>query len=758
MKFLITISFILVIGFVNAQWVQTNGPEGGSITSIKFSGNNIYALCSYSGIYLSTDNANTWTKIRSGNCSSMALVGTTLFVTQSFTVYSTSNNGLTWSPAGNSLPPINNSGKLLENGNDLFAVIPGSGIFLSTNFGVSWTAQNTGLTNLDVNAITINGSDIYCGTLNGIFHSSNYGNSWTLVHSGIPNIECMAHIGSNLFIGTRYSGFYYSNNNGVTWTQRNNNLTNHSIICFKVAGNIIYSGNLGGGLQYSTDYGINWIRIPTSFRNIISTIEFIGSDLAVGAVGVGLMVTPNNGITWQSKINGIIGSVVRALAVKGNLIAAGTDKGGVSISSDGGNTWSPMNTSLSHTAIWSMTFHGTDLYAGTDSGVYFSNDSARTWTLRSTNLGSIKINDLISENNNIYAVSQFRSAYMLTPGISIFWQNLSNVLSPFSAYSVFVKGASILAGDELLHYSYNNGTSWDTIPGSSIFIINPKPWIDLLEYNGDYYGICGGVGIFRIATNFNSITSVNSPTPYNYFLAKNNYGIYTYSWDKVYASYNNTISWNDIHAGLDNQSVNSLIGNVTELYAGTFGNGVYKFLHSPLPVELLSFTGKNNKENNILEWITSSEINNSGFEVERSADGKDFSKIGFVEGHGNSTIQNEYYFTNYSIDETYYYRLKQLDFDGKYSYSNTIVISTRKKSFFLFTNPLSNLFSIHFLSECKQVVIEIYNVNGQKISAEYFSDINSGFSKNLNSDLASGIYFLKINYDGKEEFRKFVID
>ena len=92
-----------------------------------------------------------------------------------------------------------------------------------------------------------------------------------------------------------------------------------------------------------------------------------------------------------------------------------------------------------------------------------------------------------------------------------------------------------------------------------------------------------------------------------------------------------------------------------------------------LPVELLSFdvTPINNQYAR-LEWVTASEINNDGFEVLRSTDGENFKVIGWVNGNGNQTTITEYTYEDYSIEKgiTYYYQLKQIDYDGQYEYFN----------------------------------------------------------------------------------------
>src|SRR5439155_4138734 len=100
----------------------------------------------------------------------------------------------------------------------------------------------------------------------------------------------------------------------------------------------------------------------------------------------------------------------------------------------------------------------------------------------------------------------------------------------------------------------------------------------------------------------------------------------------------------------------------------------------PLPVELVSFTGEAHEDFNLLSWITASEINNMGFEIQRSEDAVTFMKCGFVGGKGNSTSTVDYTFRDNNVDEgVTYYRLKQVDFDGKENYSGVIALSNKSK-------------------------------------------------------------------------------
>ncbi len=119
---------------------------------------------------------------------------------------------------------------------------------------------------------------------------------------------------------------------------------------------------------------------------------------------------------------------------------------------------------------------------------------------------------------------------------------------------------------------------------------------------------------------------------------------------------------------------------------GTSGNGgtgrvsISVLALNPLPIDLVAFTGKNVGDAIELVWRTASERNNEKFQVERSADGHEFIAIGDVLGNGTTTETNHYKFIDFNpILGTNYYRLKQIDFDGKSEYSPIVSLQFQKE-------------------------------------------------------------------------------
>ena len=125
-----------------------------------------------------------------------------------------------------------------------------------------------------------------------------------------------------------------------------------------------------------------------------------------------------------------------------------------------------------------------------------------------------------------------------------------------------------------------------------------------------------------------------------------------------------------------------------------------------LPVTIISFTGVKQNNDVLLLWQTASEINNDYFEVERSLDNRQWTTIGKVKGHGTTNSISNYQYSDVSSDSyrnpldmtnTLYYRLKQIDFNGKYSYSKIILINDITKiinDVSVSPNPTSSLLSL----------------------------------------------------------------
>ena len=185
-----------------------------------------------------------------------------------------------------------------------------------------------------------------------------------------------------------------------------------------------------------------------------------------------------------------------------------------------------------------------------------------------------------------------------------------------------------------------------------------------------------------------------------------------------------------------------------------FGAGIPGTLGT-LPIELLSFTGKLQNENVKLNWSTSFEQNSRGFEIEKSLDGINFRKIGFIAGAGNSNSTRNYSFTDpQRAVEFNYYRLKLVDIDNTFDYSDVVLVKNAfgKQDVYLAGNPITNSINIQFAKTPNgKVAVSIYDMKGSKIyEVTYNNYTQTSLQINTaNKLLAHGVYSVKVETGGK---------
>lgn len=209
---------------------------------------------------------------------------------------------------------------------------------------------------------------------------------------------------------------------------------------------------------------------------------------------------------------------------------------------------------------------------------------------------------------------------------------------------------------------------------------------------------------------------------------------------------------------------------------------------APLPVELTSFTTEYDNNEVTLTWQTATEVNNYGFDIERKlnlqgqdsdneSDLEDYTKIGFVQGHGTTNSPKSYSFTdNLNLDlnlNQVYYRLKQIDIDGTYSYSkvvgidlSTITGTEDEEIEFKFKlnqnypNPFNPMTSIEYqVSRREMVTLKVYDTLGNEISTLVNREIAPGkYRVKFNAEnLSSGIYYYRLQAGVFSQVKKLII-
>jgi len=188
-------------------------------------------------------------------------------------------------------------------------------------------------------------------------------------------------------------------------------------------------------------------------------------------------------------------------------------------------------------------------------------------------------------------------------------------------------------------------------------------------------------------------------------------------------------------------------------------------IDNPLPVELMSFAGKVVKQHVQLTWETASEINNDFFKVERSSDTKSWEVIGHVEGNGTTDVEASYSFKDTQPDiGQNYYRLKQVDFDGGFEYSETVGVVLKTDHNFeitsLYPNPCGDQVNLVFTVPTQEVITcKVLDIAGNTVYIRNLEAIPGNNQLRINtSSLDQGLYFVGLNKSDGSVNMKFLKD
>ncbi len=433
---LLTSLVLILVGSSSsfAQWSQTGNFYGGYYRALCVSGSNVYAGNWGGGIYQYNNDGKSWTNLPLEENALTAIVaspdgkgGTSLFVSEfglvspNIGVFRSTDNGQSWTKVISGLTNLNvNALAVLPNDEgvaNLLAGTWGSGVFLSKDNGDSWTQIDSGLTwtvepgatGLDINALAVSptaggGNTILAGTTAGIFRSTNNGAYWTHADSGLtPNIM-VASLGvsadqsrkTNVFAGDYSGSIYLSTDDGSSWTQVDSGLNCPELTTFAFSSNgsgetNVFAGSYGGGIFLSTNNGASWTGINTGLGcQYVCALAAApdgqgGTNIFAGTWGDGIYLSTNEGTSWTAIDTGLIDQRVMALTsctsnTGDTILFAGTFNNGLYLSTDAGNTWIRDNKGILFAGSGALTtcpngnggmtilFGGAGLYVSTNYG------------------------------------------------------------------------------------------------------------------------------------------------------------------------------------------------------------------------------------------------------------------------------------------------------------------------------------------------------------------------------------------------------
>ncbi|NNL21318.1 MAG: T9SS type A sorting domain-containing protein, partial [Ignavibacteriaceae bacterium] len=190
------------------------------------------------------------------------------------------------------------------------------------------------------------------------------------------------------------------------------------------------------------------------------------------------------------------------------------------------------------------------------------------------------------------------------------------------------------------------------------------------------------------------------------------------------------------------------------IFAALPDGTVIEFVPGVVPVELSAFTVSVGGNAVTLNWSTVTETNNQGFEIQRKSD-NEFVAIGFINGNGTTTEIQNYSYTDRNLNVgSYSYRLKQVDFDGSFEYSDIVEVVVAPADFSLnqnYPNPFNPSTIITFnLAVDSKVILSVFNTLGEEVTKLVDGNLTAG-TQQVEFDateINSGVYFYKLEAQG----------
>ncbi len=519
---LLVIPLITGFYYLNAQWEQCNGeykPLIGLVNEITFENNTIYA-CTNNGIYISTDEGNSWDDENTG-----------LSFLNVYTIH--------------------------FNSNYRFAGTWGAGIYISSGDDIIWEKRNDGLTNQYIYTIQSYSNNTFVGTKGGVFLTTDYGKSWRGCGLIDKNIYSIVVKNNKVYAGTDADGIFVTSDLGEHWEPLNSGLDNLTINSLCIHNNNLIAGT-GAGVYISTDNGDNWSEKNNTLSNVnIMTVACIGDSIIAGTYGSGVNVSTDFGESWTERSNGITDLFIEKFSIINNQIWVITKSGKLFISGDIGKNWYVLaNKSIKiKDKVYQLTVNNNILYAcGDKSNLYYSTNEGNTWFSEKIDVSESSIYSILIEENKFFAITNKGFHRSLDNGNN--WEYIKEFKSSKSLISL---ANNIIVGTWYgdIYFSSDDGNSWIArdygLPITFYCkMISVSDKIITCFGNGGGIFISSDMGLSWIKKDSGIIGSVHLLSEAgNNILAGS-------SWTGIYISKDFGNSWNESSYGITNKQIKSI--------------------------------------------------------------------------------------------------------------------------------------------------------------------------------------------------------
>ena len=542
-----------------------------------------------------------------------------------------------------------------------------------------------------------------------------------------------------------------------------------------------FGGQIFGNAFYTTNSGTNWIEatVPDSMRIIVG-VQMFNDNVAYGA---GAYNFPLKSKSINNTINhSILNPKPSKYYEKLGMDFSGQEeyRGYFVETTDGGLSWHPKG-SFEDSVYYLVGIHFLDMQTGF---------VLATGPYNNTFAAILKTTDGGINWDYVYSFEPF----LFLNEIKFFGQSegiaVGNYDDMTNSYGVVLRttdGGNNWIRTELPQLVSLNSITY--ISSSSIMISGVRTDFTAVIYRSND----GGMNWFEccVYSDLHLIAGINSLPAAGVIIVYGQYQPTGSATPFVEVTLDGGVTWyyNLLSQFTDFYLIKSKLVDENRWYitgsqTGQMGFVLFTDNAGGVPVELTSFTAELIEDQVNLNWTTASELNNLGFEVERRTETEEWRTIGFVKGKGTTNEINNYSFNDVLFEvnnSTIYYRLKQIDFDGSFEYSEVVEVEINLLSDFSlsqnFPNPFNPSTKIKFTipeevrGERQEVTLKIYDVMGNEITTlvneefaageyEVIFDSHSGEVRNLpagRQGLPSGIYFYQLKSGSFIQTKKMVI-
>jgi ligand-binding sensor domain-containing protein len=593
-KISISLIFFLILlsstCFASLTWWEVGVPYRVKIFAMGVLHNELYAGTWGKGVYRLSSEDNMWHEINDNltnkEVRAIAVRGDDVYIgTWGGGIFKITYKDKGWINMSKGLTN-NNVLSMVESDNVIYAGTWGSGVFMLADGSDEWVGISEGLLNKNINSLVSSEGDIYAGTDNGMFVLKKGTTKWESKDlSSI--INCLAvGLDGDIYAGTQ-KGVYLLEKDSVTWKAKNRGLRDKFVLDMVISEKgSIFVGTNSGVFKLTKDARF----FKTLNRGLTNTniqslhiagikegkfkVETIFAGTSVGVYKSKVEDNPRSDKTeeWSQIKTGLTKTIVRALTINSRDIFAGTNKGVFKLTGGVGN-WREINRGLDHLEIEALASNSGNIYAGTwGGGIFMLKENALRWE------------EVISPKKYIWSLaSSGTKIYVGTwGGIYAFnvndmsWVPINFNLNSINVYSIAASGGDLFIGTDKAVYKlpknarewehYNEGLNQDDL----------KIYDLAIDDNDVFAATSTGVYLLRGGEGRFELINKGFLNPNVYALVSSGKHVYAGTWRDVFRFDKARNRWIEEDNGLSkNTSIMELLESGGDLYAGTYGEGVF---------------------------------------------------------------------------------------------------------------------------------------------------------------------------------------